>query len=66
MTGKTRHSAVQKRAVGWCETVHGMDCELTLEQSAESRFLNKKRQVGANGLPAVITGWHSSVVVDAK
>jgi len=37
MTGKTRCEITLKRAVGCWETVRKADCELTLEQSAESR-----------------------------
>lgn len=36
MTGKTRCEITLKRAVGCWETVRKADCELTLEQSAES------------------------------
>lgn len=67
MTGKTRRPAVRKRAVGRCETVHGTDCGLTLEQSAESRYMLLTWRVGANGFPAVTMGWHSSIImVDAR
>ncbi len=37
MTGKTCRPAVLKRAVGRCETAHGMGNGLTPEQSAENR-----------------------------
>jgi len=49
---------VLQRAVGRCETVHGAECELTLELSAESDLLQREWQVGMNGYLAVIMREH--------